>query len=370
MNTNPNPRSEASEPRQAHVYVVSTSLSLFCCPLPSFTSSASLSKSPRCVMATSVRIVVIGDVHDDWNLEEDSKALEVLQPNLVLFTGDFGNENIEIVRSISNLNIPKAAILGNHDCWRTFTFQQKMVTNVQLQLDCLGVQHIGYSRLDFPLLKLNVVGGRPFSCGGNTLFRAKLLSQRYGVKSMEESKRKICEAASGTHEGHFLVFLAHNGPSGLGSKMDDICGSDWIFGGGDNGDPDLAQALLELKSSKQLSIPLVVFGHMHKGLAYGGLRKMVSIGPDDTIYLNAAVVPRVKQPHERATSSKNACELLKEDSNKGDTLRVFTVVDVFNGRVEKISETWVLVTSRRAYVEEENILFLRPQGNDRCCTSL
>ncbi|KAG0470813.1 hypothetical protein HPP92_017513 [Vanilla planifolia] len=218
MNTNPNPRSEASEPRQAQVYGVSTALSLFCCPLPSFPSSASLSKSPCCVMATSVRIVVIGDVHDDWNLEEDSKALEVLQPNLVLFTGDFGNENIEIVRSISNLNILKAAILGNHDCWRTFTFQQKMVTNVQLQLDCLGEQHIGYSCLDFPLLKLSVVGGRPFSCGGNTLFRAKLLSQRYGVKSMKESKRKICEAASGTHEGHFLVFLAHNGPSGLGSK--------------------------------------------------------------------------------------------------------------------------------------------------------
>jgi hypothetical protein len=42
----------------------------------------------------------------------------------------------------------------------------------------LGEQHVGYKCLDFPTIKLSVVGGRPFSCGGDRLFRPKLLSQR------------------------------------------------------------------------------------------------------------------------------------------------------------------------------------------------
>lgn len=41
----------------------------------------------------------------------------------------------------------------------------------------LGEQHVGYKCLDFPTIKLSVVGGRPFSCGGNRIFRPKLLSK-------------------------------------------------------------------------------------------------------------------------------------------------------------------------------------------------
>ncbi|MCI56088.1 hypothetical protein A2U01_0077339, partial [Trifolium medium] len=36
--------------------------------------------------SSSVRIVIVGDVHDCWNFEQDSKALQFLQPDLVLFT--------------------------------------------------------------------------------------------------------------------------------------------------------------------------------------------------------------------------------------------------------------------------------------------
>jgi hypothetical protein len=39
--------------------------------------------------------------------------------------GDYGNENVQLVRSISDLQFPKAAILGNHDCWRTHQFSEK-----------------------------------------------------------------------------------------------------------------------------------------------------------------------------------------------------------------------------------------------------
>jgi len=37
--------------------------------------------------------------------------------NQMACAGDFGNENTSIVADIATLEIPKAAILGNHDAW-------------------------------------------------------------------------------------------------------------------------------------------------------------------------------------------------------------------------------------------------------------
>lgn len=51
---------------------------------------------------------------------------------------------------------------------------------ISLVMISLGVEHVGYQRLDFPTLKLSIVGGRPFSAGGQRLFRPKLLSKRLG----------------------------------------------------------------------------------------------------------------------------------------------------------------------------------------------
>ncbi|XP_074310351.1 uncharacterized protein LOC141646320 [Silene latifolia] len=286
-------------------------------------------------MASSFRIVVVGDIHEDWELEHDYKALKYLEPELVLFTGDFGNENYELVRSVAKIDMPKAAILGNHDSWSTQKFSSNKKDGVQLQLDALGEAHVGYGRLDFPALNVSVVGGRPFSCGGDNLFRKKLL-KKYGVKTMEESADKIHKAAMETPDGHSIIFLAHNGPTGLGSLADDICGKDWE-GGGDFGDPDLAQAISSLKETSHYSVPLVVFGHMHKEMLNGGFRKMISIGSDSTMYLNAAIVPRVK-PLDSGSS------------------RAFTVVDFRDSRIAKVLETWVSIVGDETF-KEEHILF-------------
>jgi len=43
----------------------------------------------------------------------------------------------------------------------------------------LGEDHVAYRRSDFPLIKVSVVGGRPFSSGGKALSPKKLLSARY-----------------------------------------------------------------------------------------------------------------------------------------------------------------------------------------------
>ncbi|CAN1745966.1 hypothetical protein LINPERHAP1_LOCUS2631 [Linum perenne] len=267
-----------------------------------------------------------------------------VQPDLVLFTGDFGNENVELVQSIADLKFPKAAILGNHDSWTTQKFSSKKKDRVQLQLESLGDEHVGYSRLDFEELKISVVGGRPFSCGGDQMYRKRLLSARYGVQDMEGSVRKICNATSGTPDDNLVILLAHNGPTGLGSKINDICGKDWSVGGGDHGDPDLAQALSRIKESNKLCIPLIIFGHMHKELAYrNGLRKMIVVADDETIYLNGAIVPRVSSTQDVQ-----------------GTHRAFTLVEIVEGRVEKIAETWVSVLrDDEAGVVEEQVLFDR-----------
>ncbi|XP_076910904.1 uncharacterized protein LOC143568700 [Bidens hawaiensis] len=308
---------------------------------------SSTTKFNRSSMASSVRIVVVGDVHDEWNLQEDSKALDLLQPDLVLFTGDFGNENAELVRSIAALRIAKAAILGNHDAWNTQNFSEKRKDAVQLQLESFGEEHVGYKRLDFRPLKLSVIGGRPFSCGGERFFRKQLLAKRYGVHNMNESAKRISDAASGTPNNHSIILLAHNGPTGLGSNINDICGRDWVREGGDHGDPDLALAISQLKSNTKYPVPLVVFGHMHKELAFGnGPRKMIVVGDDNTIYLNGAIVPRVKRFRDNPLTE-----------NPKHTLRAFTLIDSKEGKVEKIAETWVSVNGDNTSVEEEHILF-------------
>lgn len=315
---------------------------------PNFTSMAT----------SSARIAIVGDVHDDWDFELDSRALRFLQPDLVLFTGDFGNENVDLVRSIARVDFPKAAILGNHDSWKTHQFSNKKKDAVQVQLECFGDAHVGYKRLQFPLLKLCVVGGRPFSSGGNQMNRTKLLKARYGVTNMDGSAKRIYKAAAGSPIDHLLIVLAHNGPTGLGSNMNDICGRDWVYGGGDHGDPDLAQAISEVKATTKHSIPLVVFGHMHKKLAYGGHRKMINVGADNTIYLNGAIVPRVRKLN--GDQGETSTSKSEDGSSSGcATARGFTLVELVGGKVTKIAETWVSVTGEGDCIslQEEHLLF-------------
>ncbi|MFN7522248.1 MAG: metallophosphoesterase, partial [Aphanizomenon sp.] len=68
----------------------------------------------------SVKIAVIGDVHDQWEAE-DGIALQHLGVDLALFVGDFGNESVEVVKAIASLDLPKAAVMGNHDAWYSAT---------------------------------------------------------------------------------------------------------------------------------------------------------------------------------------------------------------------------------------------------------
>jgi len=291
-----------------------------------------------------VKIAVVGDVHDLWE-EEDGIALKHLGIDLVLFVGDFGNESVSVVKAIASLDIPKAVVMGNHDAWYSATdwgrkkcpYDRTKEDWVQQQLDLLGETHVGYAKLDFPDLNLSVVGSRPFSWGGPQWKYNDFYEQRYGVTSFKESSDRIVAAANSTAY-ETIIFMGHNGPVGLGDRPEDPCGKDWEPKGGDFGDPDFTEAIARTRAAGK-SIPLVTFGHMHHSLRFTKkmLRKSL-LAKENTIYLNAASVPRIVQ-------------------NNSDKLRNFSIVTLEAGVVSQVSLVWV---GKDFTVASEEILYEQP----------
>ncbi len=291
-------------------------------------------------IATSIQIAIVGDVHDAWD-SDDAAALKHLGIDLVLLVGDFGNESIEVVRSVASLDLPKAVILGNHDAWYTATDWGKKLRSVvspedgvQKQLDLLGEAHVGFGKLDFPDLGLSIVGSRPFSWGGPAWKHRRFYQAYFEVASFEASTAKIVEAAAqAAHET--VIFIGHCGPTGLGEEPEDLCGKDWKPIGGDHGDPDFAAAIAQTRKMGK-TIPLVAFGHMHHNLRHTRerLRKMVDV-QDGTVYLNAASVPRIV------------------DTRIGK-VRNFSLVTLQNGAVTRASLAWV---NPDFGIEAETVLF-------------
>ncbi|NJO98431.1 MAG: TIGR04168 family protein [Pleurocapsa sp. CRU_1_2] len=275
-----------------------------------------------------ITIAIVGDVHDQWSAT-DSLALQHLKVDLVLFVGDFGNEAVEIVREIAAVPIPKAVIMGNHDAWYSASswgrqkapYDQSKEDRVQQQLDLLGEAHVGYSKLDFSQFDVSVVGSRPFSWGGSTWRNSQFYRDRYNIKSFEESTQQIVESARNTAY-QTLIFIAHNGPNGLGKQTESICGRDWKAEGGDYGDPDLTEAIAQVQGLGK-SIPLVTFGHMHHELKIprGKRRKLLEV-KEQTVYFNAACVPRVIKTAQ-------------------DVKRSFSLVTLRQGVVKTISLVWL-----------------------------
>ncbi|HIK38499.1 MAG: TIGR04168 family protein [Geminocystis sp.] len=302
-----------------------------------------------------IKIAVVGDVHQLWN-DYDAEALEFLGVDLVLFVGDFGNEDVEVVRKIAELPLPKAAICGNHDAWYTATewgrrkcpYNRNVEDRVQIQLDLLGECHVGYSYLDFPQFNLTVVGSRPFSWGGGEWKCEEFYRQRYGVNNFNESVAKILESVSRARYNN-VIFIGHNGPFGLGDKPEDSCGRDWQPLGGDFGDPDFQRAIILTREMGKV-VPLVAFGHMHHTLRHTKerLRTIVNIDQEGTVYLNAAATPRIQEG-----------------------VHKFSVVHIVDEKVEKINliginETMEII-EKRSLFQASSPPPLREMSLANCC---
>jgi uncharacterized protein (TIGR04168 family) len=295
-----------------------------------------------------ITIAVVGDIHDLWD-GEDEAALKDLGVDLVLFVGDFGNEAVEIVRQIAAIALPKAAIMGNHDAWYTASYWgQKQAPydrtkedRVRQQLDLLGETHVGFAHLDFPQFNLSVVGSRPFSWGGMTWRNENFYRDRYNIGNFAESTHQIVTAAKKAAYDT-IIFIGHNGPTGLGDAPEAICGKDWQSLGGDYGDPDFAEAIALVRSLGK-SIPLVTFGHMHHRLRHrkDRLRTRIAIGAEETIYLNSACVPRIAVEPEGVKRS-------------------FSLVSLDRGRVEQISLIWL---QHDGQIISNDLLYQRESSN-------
>ncbi|MFK8183721.1 MAG: TIGR04168 family protein [Phormidesmis sp.] len=279
---------------------------------------------------STVKIAVVGDIHDLWELE-DNAALKHLNVDLALFVGDYGNEAVEVVRRVAAVEVPKAAVMGNHDAYYSASnkgkkkcpYDREKEDWVQLQMDLLGDAHVGFGKKEFPQFGLTIVGARPFSWGGSKWRYKKFYRDRFDIRNFNDSLDLILAAADEA-EQNTIIFVGHVGPYGLGAQPDDPCGKDWgkHGSGGDYGDPDFADAIaLTQQSGKH--IPLVTFGHMHHKIKNTDkIRKRVAVGPTGTLYFNAAHVPRI------------------EETAQGNH-RCFSVVTLNEGKVDAIDLIWL-----------------------------
>ncbi len=289
--------------------------------------------------SSTTEIAIIGDVHDLWDAS-DNAVLHRLGADLALFVGDFGNEAISVVRAIAAYDGPMAAILGNHDAWFSATswgrkkcpYDRAKEDRVNDQMAFLGDRHVGYSYRDFPNCNLSVVGGRPFSWGGPKWSNEEFYRHRYGIDGLDASADRIVKGAIAA-EYDTTIFLAHNGPSGLGAAPEDPCGKDWNPIGGDFGDRDLEMAI-DRTRQRGKTVPLVTFGHMHYRLRHRSdrLRRPIHVDSAGTVYVNAACVPRIAE-------------------TKQGKLHHFCWVTLADKRVDRVALRWV--SDEGAIVSEE-----------------
>jgi uncharacterized protein (TIGR04168 family) len=238
-------------------------------------------------------IAVVGDVHLFWD-DEDVAFFNGGGYDLLLFVGDLSGytrlRGQRVARSLRKLRVPAMCIPGNHDGLHALQLGAEIAPrahrfrNVFCQgqtrrcrsLDkALGdVELVAYSqhRLRPAGVPLNIVVGRPHSIGGRRLACRRL-------KSLVDA----CDQAP-------ILFLAHNGPSGLGDRADSIWGCDFRRKEEDWGDRDL-EAAVRYANSNGRKVLATVAGHMHRKTK-SGRRRPAQMQKDGVLYVNAAEVPR------------------------------------------------------------------------------
>lgn len=262
-------------------------------------------------------IAIIGDIHGQFDTR-DVAWLNARAPDLVLFVGDLCHyvsprQTRTVARAIAGLRVPALVIAGNHDVASVAQIVAEMRGYPQLA-HWLGRRHAwhherlrqslapallsGYSAHLFRHAgeSLAVVVGRPYALGGSQFSFPRLLAEVYGVRDLESSAARLCRLVDET-DCERLIFLAHNGPHGLGAGPDDMWGCDFDPERGDFGDRDLSVAILHARRQGR-QVLAVIAGHMHRRSRSGQERAHFK-RVDETCYVNAAEVPRIRPGDER-----------------------------------------------------------------------
>lgn len=254
-----------------------------------------------------LQIGVVGDVHLRWG-DEDVRDLNGSEHDLLLFVGDLGGyrhrETLRVCRSIGRLRKRTLVMPGNHDGPSLAALAGEVLgrqgllgrlnrgqrARVEALAEALGpAQVVGYSRHEVAP-DLDLIAARPHSMGGPDLHFARYLREQFGIASLADSATRLRELVDESSASR-LLFLGHNGPTGLGDRRTDLWGCDFRPEEGDQGDPDLAEAIAHARMRGK-DVVAVVAGHMHHRLRGGGLRSWQA-RRDGTLYVNAARVPRV-----------------------------------------------------------------------------
>lgn len=254
-------------------------------------------------------IAVLGDLHSAWS-GADVAYFNASAYELLLFTGDLGasgpRDGARIARTLSGLQRPALVMPGNNDVAQygelaaELTYRRAQVgllSEVEGEAALEGRGHVrmcGLSAHRFELSDgpLTVIAGRPFAMGGGELSFPDALERSFGVRSLEASAEKMCALVDEAQDGR-LIFLAHNGPAGLGDQADAIWGRDFRAPACDWGDADLTAAIAHARVRGRAPAA-VIAGHMHWTLRGGGVRRE-QLERDGILYFNAARVPRIFQ---------------------------------------------------------------------------
>jgi len=262
-------------------------------------------------------VAVIGDVHLFWD-DADVAFFNGGGYDLLLFVGDLtGYTQLRgrgVTRLLRKLRVPAMCIPGNHDGLHAFQLGAEIAPRAHRLRNafCQGqagrcasleralgnVELLGYSRRRVAPagVPLNIVVGRPHSIGGRRLACLRYLAKRYGIDSMDASAARLKRLVDSCDDAPIL-FLAHNGPSGLGDRADSIWGCDFRKKEEDWGDRDLEEAVQYAKSIGR-TVLATVAGHMHRKTK-SGKRRPAQITQDGVLYVNAAEVPRHRKENGR-----------------------------------------------------------------------
>ncbi len=250
-----------------------------------------------------IRLGIIGDLHTHWD-DVDIWQFANAPYDLLFFAGDLGgglaDSTLRVARSISRLRQPTLVMPGNNDTVDVEELAAELalqggvskIMAITRDSAASDVRLCGYSlhELRAPGLAVDLIAGRPHSMGGPQLSFPDYMASTYAVHSLADSTERLCGLVDAS-SAEAIVFLAHNGPTGLGEEAGDIWGCDFKPGGGDWGDPDLALAI-DYARDRGKRVLAVVAGHMHLRTKHGEERPWL-LDRNGTLYVNSARVPRI-----------------------------------------------------------------------------
>lgn len=260
------------------------------------------------------KIALIGDIHSFWTPWDNDFLAQ--NYDVALFVGDLPGRlhqnTLTIATQLAQLTIPAFLVYGNHDAvtipqlfaeifaWPKLSHlwargQKKRVKQLEIALG--KVRACAYERHSLPWNKdtIDLICGRPHAMGGGRLSFEPYMKE-CGIANLHQAVGRYKELID-TADHAELIFLSHNGPSGLGASSTDIWGNDFQKGAGDFGDSDLAEAV-DYARSQGKHVLAVVAGHMHHHVRQRSLQdgqRIKALRAEGTLYVNAARVPRIYQ---------------------------------------------------------------------------